>query len=346
MHNDAITPNSGYNRRSFNFSGNFSPIKRLTIDAHINYITDDAHNRPVLGDGAGNSNFQVTFLPTSLDVNTLSPKTQGTNALGNELQFVQNNYATNPWFAAYKFVNNSSRNRLIGSASARYTFDDGLFVQIRIGQDHYTERYTNIVPNGAGYYNAAFQNLGETYATVSELNTDFLIGKAFRVTKDFTITPNVGGNLRKTTVESTTESGVGFVIPYVYTITNTASKTISYGNFNSDVNSVYGTLELAYKSFLYVDGTARSDWFSTIASSASPNNKLNIVYPSVSGSFVFSELWKPSWLDFGKLRVGLSNVGGDTRPYQTLLNYGLLGSQLNGMPLGTITNTSTPNDSA
>ena len=343
LHNEAITPNSGYDRRSFNFSGNFSPIKRLTVDAHLNYTNDDAKNRPILGDGAGNSNFQVMFLPTSLDVKTLSPSTGGTNAAGNELQFTNNNYATNPWFAADKFVNNSSRNRMIASASVRYAFDNGLFAQVRIGEDYYTERYTNIVPNGAAYYAAAFQNLGETYATVSELNTDFLIGKPFKVTHDFTVTPNVGGNLEKSSVESTTESGVGFVIPYVYTITNTASKSIAYGDAKSDINSLYGTLELAYKSYLYLDGTARSDWFSTLASSASPNNKLNIIYPSVSGSFVFSELWKPNWMDFGKIRAGWANVGAATSPYQTLLNYGLLPSQLNGMPLGTITNTSTPN---
>jgi TonB-linked SusC/RagA family outer membrane protein len=343
LNNTAITPNSGYDRKTFTFSGNFSPIKRLTIDAHLNYINDAATNRPVLGDGAGNSNFQVMFLPTSLNINTLSPATQGTNAAGNELQFVQNNYATNPWFAAYKFINNSSRNRIIGSASARYTFDNGLFAQVRIGQDYYNDRYTSVVPNGAGYYASAFQNLGETYATVSELNTDFLIGKPFKVGHDLTITPNVGGNLEKSRVESTTESGVGFVIPYVYNILNTTSKSIAYGDYRSDINSLYGTLEMDYKSYLYLDATARSDWFSSIASSASPNNKLNIVYPSISGSFVFTELWKPTWLDFGKIRAGYATVGSATSAYQTLLNYGLLPNQLNGMPLGTITNNSTPN---
>ena len=345
LHNDAITPNSGYDRRSFNFGGNFSPIKRLTIDAHVNYTNDDASNRPILGDGAGNSNFQVMFLPTSLNVNTLSPQTQGTNAAGNELQFTNNNYATNPWFAADKFINSSSRNRIIGSASARYTFDNGLFAQVRIGEDYYTERYSDLVPNGAGYYAQAFQNLAETYVSVSQLNTDFLIGKPFKVGHDFTISPNVGGNLEKSGVESTTESGVGFIIPYVYTIGNTASKSIAYADYLSDINSLYGTLDLSYKSFLYLDGTARSDWYSTLASSASPNNKLNEVYPSVSGSFVFTELWKPTWLDFGKIRAGYANVGGDTRPYQTLLNYGLSPVQLNSMPLGIITNTSTPNSS-
>ncbi len=344
LHNDAPTPNSGYNRQSFNFSGNFSPVKRLTIDAHVNYVIDDAQNRPILGDGPGNSSYQLMFLPTSLNINTLSPSTGGTNAAGNELQFTNNNYATNPWFAAEKFINNSSRDRIIASASARYTFDNGLFAQVRIGQDYYTERYTNVVPTGTAYYAQAFQNLGETYDNVSELNTDFLIGKTFKVNHDFTITPNVGGNLERQRIESTTESGVGFVIPYVYTIGNTVSKSIAYADDKSDINSLYGTLDLAYKSYLYLEGSARSDWFSTIASSASPNNKLNIVYPSVSGSFVFTELWKPTWLDFGKIRAGWANVGGGAQtPYQTLLNYGLSPVQLNGMPLGIITNTSTPN---
>jgi TonB-linked SusC/RagA family outer membrane protein len=359
LHENSIVPNSGYDRKSFNFSGNFSPVKRLMIDAHMNYTSDFAQNRPVLGDGAGNANYQVLFLPTSLNVNTLDPASSGTvtsanianglgynGVVGSELSFTNNNYATNPWFAADKFVNNSSRNRNIASASARYTFDNGLFAQLRIGQDYYTERYTDIVPNGAAYYSAAFQNLAETYATVSELNTDFLVGKAFKATPDFTITPNVGGNVEKSGTESTTESGVGFVIPYVYTIGNTASKSIAYGDFKQQVNSLYGTLELAYKSYLYLDGTARDDWFSTLASSADPNNKLNILAPSVNGSFVFSELWKPTWLDFGKVRVGWANVGGGApNPYQTLLNYGLQSVQSNGMPLGTITNSSTPNAS-
>lgn len=345
LHNNSIIPNSGYNRRSFNFSGSFSPIKRLTIDASINYTNDFAHNRPILGDGAGNSNFQVTFLPTSINVNDLGKNTEGTNAAGNELQFTNNNYATNPWFAAYKFINNSGRNRYIASVSVRYTFDNGFFIQLRLGDDYYNDRYTTVVPNGAGYYAAAYQNLGETYATVQEQNYDFLLGKAFKATPDITITPNVGGNLRQSGVEATTESGVGFVIPYVYTINNTASKFLSYGNTKKDVNSLYGSLEVAYKDLLYLDGTVRSDWFSSLASSASPNNKLDIVYPSVSGSFVFSELFKPAWMDLGKLRVGYANVGGDATPYQTLLNYGLGSTQLNGMPLGTITNNSTPNSS-
>ena len=64
------------------FSSNFNVTKRFTIDVRANYVIDKAKNRPILADGAGNANFQVMFLPTSLNVNTLKP---GTKANGDEL---------------------------------------------------------------------------------------------------------------------------------------------------------------------------------------------------------------------------------------------------------------------
>jgi outer membrane receptor protein involved in Fe transport len=299
-------------------------------------VSDNAKNRPILADGAGNANFQAMFLPTSVDINALKP---GTKADGSELSFTNNTFATNPWFASYKFINNTVRNRLIGSMSARYTFDNGLFGQLRIGRDLINDRYTTVVPTGAAYYNQAGRHLGEQYNRFSELNTDFLVGKSFNVGSDITITPNVGGNLMKYHAETTEESGTSFAVPYVYNILNVRNKSIGYTNVRKEVQSLYGTIEASFGDLLYLSASGRNDWFSTLA----PSKDLAIFYPSVSASFVFSEVWKPSYLTFGKLRAGWANVGGDLAPYQTLLNYGLFSQQLNGMPLGNITNSSVPN---
>jgi len=336
--NKSILPNSGLNRNTFNLSTSFTVVKGLTIEAKANFVSDKAKNRPILADGAGNANFQTMFLPTSLDVNTLKP---GTKANGDELLFTNNTYATNPWFATSKFINNTLRNRLIGSMSARYTFTNGLFAQVRLGRDFFNDRYTTVVPNGTGYYAQASRNIGEMYSRVSELNTDFLIGKSFKAGSDFKITANVGGNLMQARNEFTIEGGTDFAVPYVYTILNAKNKTIEYKHFRSEVQSLYATLDLEYKGLFFLSASGRNDWFSTLA----PSNDLDVFYPSVNGSFVFSELIGPSsWLSFGKLRVGWANVGGGaSQPYQTLLNYGLFPQQLNGLPLGNITNTSIPN---
>lgn len=336
LNNQSVLPNSGLDRNSFNFSANFTAVKRLTIETKASFISDKAKNRPILADGAGNANFQAMFLPTSLDINTLQP---GTKPNGDELLFTNNTYATNPWFAAYKFINNTLRNRLIGSVSARYTFDNGLFIQGRLGRDFYYDRYTGVIPNGTGYYAQAFRNITEQYNRVSELNADVLVGKTVKVNSDLSITANAGANLMKARSEGTVEGGTDFAVPYVYTILNAKNKTIDYTDFRQEVQSVYATVDFNYKGFLFLNASGRNDWFSTLA----PSDDLDVFYPSINGSFVFTHFNHPSWLNFGKLRVGWANVGGATRPYQTLLNYGLFPVQLNGLPLGNITNTSIPN---
>lgn len=341
LKNTSIIPNAGLKRNSFNLSVNFSPVKRFTVDARANYVVDDVKNRPLLSDGAGNANFQAMFLPTSMNINDLKP---GTKEDGSELSFTNNTYATNPWFAADKFINNTKRERFIGSMTMRYTFDNGFFVQGRAGRDSYTDRMTNVVPSGTAYL--PIGRVTETTTKFYELNADVLIGKQFKVGTDFVITPNLGANLRKQEAEMSQLIGNDLAVPFTYSITNAKNKTVNYTDFNQEIQSVYGTLELAYKNYLFLTATGRNDWFSTLAVpgvnlSASA---MDIFYPSVSGSFVFSELWNLGQsFTFGKLRAGYAKVGQATDPYQTVLNYGIDARTVNGYPIGTIINTAIPN---
>ncbi|MEO5944606.1 MAG: SusC/RagA family TonB-linked outer membrane protein [Ferruginibacter sp.] len=334
--NQSVIPNSGLNRQSFNLTGSFTPVKRLVIDARANYILEQAKNRPFLSDGAGNANFNIMFLPTSLDVNVLK---KTSNANGTEYGYSANTYATNPWFAAEKFVNNTDRDRLIASTSIRYNFDNGLFLQGRVGRDQYTDTYTGIVPTGTAYrVNGQITN--QTIKFV-DMNVDGLAGKVFKI-NNFTITPNIGASYRRTTSQIYTNSGADFAVPFVYNILNAINKSVDYLPRDLQTNSVYGNLEVDFKSYLYLTGSLRSDWFSTLATPGT-SNKLNVVYPSVSGSFVFSEFVHNNWLSFGKLRAGYAVVGQATDPYQTQLSYTLNSSSLNGLPLGSISNSTVPN---
>jgi len=120
-----------------------------------------------------------------------------------------NPYATNPWFAAYNFKNNTKRERLITSLTARYNFDKGYFIQGRIGHDGYSDRYTNVLPSGTAYY--AKGKLSEISTNFTDLNSDVLIGKTFKVSSDFKVTPNVGASYRKTKSEIFTNGGSDFV---------------------------------------------------------------------------------------------------------------------------------------
>jgi TonB-linked SusC/RagA family outer membrane protein len=340
VNNNSIVPNSGLNRQSFNLVGTFEPIKRLTIDARANYILEQAKNRPMLSDGAGNANYNVVFLPTSISVNSLKP---GKDANGNEVPYNKGNvYATNPWFAANEFVNNTKRDRLISSFNARYTLNNGLFIQGRAGRDAYTDSYKNVVPSGTAYYTLG--KIAEQKTKFADVNADILVGKSFIIQDEFTVTPNIGASYRNTQIDQVTNNGTDFAVFGVYNILNAKNKSVGVVQSESETQSAYGTLEVAYRDILYLTGSGRSDWFSTLATPGK-DNKLSVFYPSISGSFVFSELLKPSLLTFGKLRAGYAIVGQATDPYQTLLTYSFRSESLNGKPLGIITNTDIPNSS-
>lgn len=313
LNNSSIIPNSGLKRKTVNLTTNFDITDRISVDARANYINEFAKNRPILSDFPGNSNFNVMFLPTSIDIRTLNP---GTTDNGNERRYSNSNFATNPYFAAHEFVNNTSRERLISSVSAKYKLENGFFVQGRVGRDSHTDRFTNVVPTGTNY--RASGSIGEESRTFSELNMDVLIGKPFAVNNDLIITPNAGANLMKQRLEIISTNGQRFIIPHFHTITNTANRQVDYSDIRQEMQSVYGTMEIAYKDFLFFNASGRNDWFSTLA----PGDQLGIFYPSVSSSFVFSEFLPEGLMNLGKVRVGYANVGQATDPYITTLTYG------------------------
>ncbi len=342
MRNTAVVSNSALNRQSFDLNGSYNISKHLVVNARVNYILEQAKDRPYVGDFAGNSNFNAWFLPSSIDINNLKGAGQGTLSNGNELGYTANTFSTNPWFAAYNFINNTNRTRLLANASLRYNFNNGAFIQGRIGSDSYNDRITNVIPTGTAYRPNG--TISEESTNVKDISADVLVGRPFKLNSNFTVTPNAGVSYRRTKVESIVNSGDNFAVPFIYNLTNAISnKSVSYYPGDLETQAVYGTLELAYKSLLYLTGTGRTDWFSTLATPGKDNH-LSKFFPSVSGSFLFSELWHPSWLANGKLRAGYAGVGQATTPFQTQLNYTLSSATLNGLPLGSILNYAIPNN--
>src|SRR5690625_3153479 len=107
------------------------------------------------------------------------------------------------------------------------------------------------------------------------------------------------------------------------------------------VNSLFASVELSYFGLIYVTGTVRNDWFSTL----SPEER-SILYPSITTSFVFSDAFAlPEWLTLGKVRASYAEVGSDTDvpPYANNLFYGINSNFFNGAPLGSINGATVPN---
>lgn len=338
LDNDAVMPNAGYNRKNFTMNVNGKFGERFTFSAKAQYSIENTENRPRLSDSPGNANFAVGTLPPSIDVTDAQgdPGKLGANAEGVELPISSNIYLTNPYWGAYQFQNSDDRQRMIGSAILRYDFTDWLYLQGRVGLDHYNVRITNLEP-----YGTAYKTLGgvvEGKRTVQEVNADFLLG----VDKQFGsigLNAFVGGNQMRRFDENMSINGQNFNIPFFSAVSNAANQSPSLTYNQKGINSLYGSVEVNYNEFLYLTVTGRNDWFSTLAP-----DKNSIFYPSVGGSFVFSEaLAMPSWVSFGKVRAAWAQVGGDTDPYNIDLTYSLVGQGHQGAALAGISQENIPN---
>lgn len=295
---NSIIPNSYLDRKTMNFNGSQNVTKKLSVNLVANYVVETSHNKSSLSDGPGNPN-NVQFLAPNEDQSILSP---GTLPSCREQTFTNDTYVTNPYFAAYNFSSDTKRNRLISSASAKYNFTDWLYAQARLGYDNINDVRIDITPTGTAY-DSTNGNMRQTNTQITELNTDVLISSKHDIVKDFlNVDASVGGNIRSNNYGGTYISGNsnGFTIPYFYSLTNFPARNSGYIDNQSIIqtNSAYYTADFAIKQFLVLSTTGRYDTYSSL-----PSANRGIFSPSVSGSFIFSDLYPLKGLDFGKIRA-------------------------------------------
>ncbi len=348
LNDQSYVPNAGLQRLTFSQNTNLNFGKNLKLDLSSQYVSEYTKNQPNLSDAVGNLNWGPMFVPRNINITTLAgPNGNGTIAgnSGNELNPFSDLYTTNPYFAAYEQQAAIHRNRFTGSANAKYTFDNSFFIGLQVADDYTNDRNTNIDPPGTGYLmdEGVAGDMTEQNVKQTELNIDLTTGAKFKFSKDFSMNVLLGANYRKSVQEYFTAGGNNFAIPNLYNIGNLENPSETLQTNNEEFQSLYGSIDFSYKSFLYLTVTGRNDWYSTLSPGV-----INYLYPSVSASFVFSELLHMENMDMGKLRLSYADVGGAAdSPYQTLQTYGISGTYAppNGgtFPIGTAGNGTVPN---
>lgn len=335
LDNQSMIPNSSFDRKTFNLSANGKIANKVIIQSDVQYNIEKGNNRSFLSDSPKNPNYSAQLLGTSIDVRSLDP---GYDERGYEELFNSNVYATNPYFAVNKVQNKDDRRRLIGSFSARYNINDYFYLRGRLGTDTWTMTGMDLEPTGIAYRTVGGMN--EFQRRFYENNAEIIAG----FTKDmgeFSVNALVGGNQMIQVTEAFNANGNDFVVPFNYFLQNLRNRDFNKEYRESAINSLFASADIGYKSFLFLNLTARQDWFSTL--SVDDNS---ILYPSAGLSFILSDVWsaKPSWLDFAKVRTSWAQVGGGyPSPYQLSLRYSLAGQGHLGQALMNIVGGTIPN---
>lgn len=318
-----IVPNSSLKKTtaSINLSNKFSDV--FTVTTNLTYTRTDGFNRPEVGYG-DNSVAQKMFQwgQRQLDYNKLKDYKL---ANGNQRSWNRTSwddgtpaYSDNPYWVVNENTSKDKRDRFYGNVEFKYDIAPGLYAIANVMGDTYDMQISERVAVGS----QAMSGYGEDYYKFTEMNYE---GRLHFDKKwgDFSLNAFAGVNRRhKTQSRLSSSTNGGLVVPNYYFIGNSLDNpTTSSFRETSEVNSIYGMISLGYKNMLFLEATGRNDWFSSL-----PIINNSYFYPSVTGSFVFSEVFKPSWLNFGKLRAGVSQVSSDLTPYQT---GDVLGSSIN-----------------
>lgn len=319
-------PNTDLKRQTISLNSGLNLTDKLSADFSANYINGHSDNRPVTGYTGQNPIQQFIWSGRNVDFAKLKDYKNlplATTGLGAGYSPVNWNdrFQNNPYWAADNNINANQRDRIFGNVKANYKINDWLSFFVRSGLDYYTEAQTRIrakgiesTTNGNGF----FQEYTETRF---EANTDFLISLRKEIGTDFALAATAGGNRRDETFSQLSGTAPELELPNVYNLTNVKSGVaLQTANFSSEkrVNSVYGSVNLAYKNYLFLDLTGRNDWSSTL-----PEGENSYFYPGVSVSATLSDIFEieSNTLSFLKVRGSWVQVGSDTGPYSLIQTF-------------------------
>lgn len=333
MRNRDILPNTKMYRDNFGLRANTSAGK-VDFDFSANYTRESVTNRPALGDSQSNVGKNLMTLANTYNQAWLkhfqNPDGSYANWNGND------QYNKNPYWDLYKNLNKTYKNVFRFNGKAIWNVDEHLKIQGTVGTDinvmefsDYTARTTpGVLPGKLVVQN--FNNNTVNAELLALYNNQW---------GNFDFNASLGGNLFRVNNKNTTITGTEQQMDDIIAIMNYASQNVQGGTYKKQITSLYGSASLGYNHTYYVEATLRGDRSSTL-----PVNNNTYVYPSFSGSFVFSELMhNKNVLNYGKFRASWAKVGSDTDPYQLALNYSTGKYSYPGFTIGMINSNTRPN---
>jgi len=305
------TPKDDFNRIALRFNGDRNITKKFSAKYNVSFTQNKYDTTP------NTSSIYDALLNTPAQIPLLSYENwQDPTSWANPNNYY-NDYYRNPYFAIDNARQKQRNDYIVGLLELNYKATDWLsFIartsmsnrnyESKTGTDGFT--YTDFVlGSGSSKANSASSVTDRQFQS-SNFNSDF-IANIKKDIKDFSVNFLAGVNLKSYKYKNMTSSGSGLQVPGLYNLGNiTGTPTASEVNYNTRQYGVWGDVTFGYKNYLYLHVTGRNDWVSVLA----PANR-SFFYPAADVSFIptdaFAALKNNSWLDYWKIRGGISKVG-------------------------------------
>jgi TonB-linked SusC/RagA family outer membrane protein len=341
-----IMPNSQLTKNNATFSGSHKILDNLKMSTSVNYVNTAGLGRPSTGYSDNIMSSFRQWSQTNVDYGLQKSLYESTkrNLSWNPVAYddLAPAYWDNPYWVRNENYETDGRNRLIGYAQLDWDITSNLKFMGRYAVDTYNElqEERKAVGSGAGEFGVGRADVTSGYSRYTrdftETNFDMLLTFHKKFTEKFDINALVGSNIRRTKAESVFAStNNGLSVARVYALSNSVDPMLppeeSFARVG--VNGIFGSVSLGYDDTYFLDATLRRDQSSTL-----PAENNAYMYPSISGSVLFSNLIDADWLSSGKLRLNYAEVG-SSAPALSVLDVYLANAPLSGNSLVTVPNT-------
>ena len=301
-----VIPNSSWDKVNVSASSQAVANDWLKTDVVLQYSTD-SNNQPFKG--AGGPLLGLLAWPDTIDAKDwLTPEGQRkrltTLSAASEVD--------NPYFSVNRNNTESRTNRINVNVGLTLTPVSWGNFRTNIGVDNYSQRIQILRdPESSWGFNSRGIIDQSTDVTRNIAVQNLLNFNRVALSKDVGVSVLLGNAINDNKSDVAGATGSDFIDPTFVSMNNTRNKAAVNYITQRRLVSVFGQAQADFRDYLYLTVTGRNDWTSTI-----PKERNSFFYPSVSGSFVFSDAF-PSIGNFmtGKLRAGWAQVGKDAKPY-------------------------------
>jgi TonB-linked SusC/RagA family outer membrane protein len=326
--------NSAYNKSNISIGGQTN-IGKLTVGASLSYARSKQRGGFIGQAQSFLSQWGRTFtMARNWDITGWPSQ----NRAGSQIGFNDGQY-TNPVWGAYHNVITSIDDRLVATFRATYKFNNTIRIDYNAGVNSYALFRDQIIDKSSlGGTDNALGNITEVVNRTQEIQSTLVAVFTPKIGSNFTLDFKLGNDINQRIGRSQQVVGVNFVIPGLFTLTNTSTQRFSSDNQSKRrLVGFFGDASIGYKNFAFLNLTAREDLTSTL-----PYKNAQYFYPGVSGSLVWTDAFKikSGVIDYGKIRAGYAKVGNDAAPHNGEATFGLNAAGFQGQPLASRDNTS------
>jgi TonB-linked SusC/RagA family outer membrane protein len=335
-------PGNTLRRNNLTIGGRAILSNKFTVAGTMSFARTNFTSPPVAasqGNGTtGLSVFgNVFFTPRNVDLVGLPfdiPET------GGSLYYRNGNDINNPNWLTRNAKTTQLTNRVYGTTTLSYEFNENLNATYRVGLDFYNERNSFYVNKG-GVLGAAVDDINGVYNTAD--NNNRIWDHYFAVSGDYDLSEKVGltfitgATSRSTFFDRQGVNSTGQIVFDVQRHFNFLTQTPTQFTSFQNIVGVLGQADIDYDNFLFLSLAARNDWVSNL-----PTENNSQFYPSASVSFLPTSAFdglKSDALNYLKIRAGLGTSAGFPSGFPAVNTVDQSTNQNGGAAGGIVTNS-------